>query len=217
MAKNAKKNIKKMLTTEVIVEKYILLLLAIVAIVLGVLTITGILKFTDDKIMIFEPWLFSLFLIGIGLIALYISLKAIIEDAKLKKKVLKPVHQEIVDLYTTDKLVEKFSKYKLNLNKCNLNKDKTLMLIFDINNQFELYLDILDDSYVISFDYTTEFIDALSEEKKNKIDKLELEDERFEEISSVEYDMKNNTTIENIIEKIRVFIDNNLEEIKNRI
>lgn len=212
MSKKNSKSVIKALTKEKDYEKYLLLILAIIAIILGILSLTGVLKFTDDKIMKVDYWIIALLLIGFGMISLVISLKPLIISYKNHKKVLKPVHQQIIDLYKNNELSKMFISYNYVYNECTINDDKSLMIIFMPNPSVYLFLDINDDSYTISFEFTDEFFDNLTEEKKSDFDTII---DKYENISLVTYDLTINTKLETIFDNIRVFVDNNLDQIKN--
>mgnify|MGYP003304953651 CR=1 FL=1 len=176
------------------------------------LSLTGVLKFTDDKIMKVDYWIIALLLIGFGMMSLVISLKPLIISYKNHKKVLKPVHQQIIDLYKNNELSKMFISYNYVYNECTINDDKSLMIIFMPNSSVYLFLDINDDSYTISFEFTNEFFDNLTEEKKSDFDTII---DKYENISLVTYDLTINTKLETIFDNIRVFVDNNLDQIKN--
>lgn len=212
MSKKNSKSVIKALTKEKDYEKCLLLILAIIAIILGILSLTGVLKFTDDKIMKVDYWIIALLLIGFGMMSLVISLKPLIISYKNHKKVLKPVHQQIIDLYKNNELSKMFISYNYVYNECTINDDKSLMIIFMPNSSVYLFLDINDDSYTISFEFTDEFFDNLTEEKKSDFDTII---DKYENISLVTYDLTINTKLETIFDNIRVFVDNNLDQIKN--
>ena len=172
MSKKNSKSVIKALTKEKDYEKCLLLILAIIAIILGILSLTGVLKFTDDKIMKVDYWIIALLLIGFGMMSLVISLKPLIISYKNHKKVLKPVHQQIIDLYKNNELSKMFISYNYVYNECTINDDKSLMIIFMPNSSVYLFLDINDDSYTISFEFTDEFFDNLTEEKKSDFDTI---------------------------------------------
>lgn len=200
MKKNS--NLKNIFKKDYKYENYILLVLSIIGIVLSILLLTKTVKLDVDNM---DPNVLALVMVFLSIFALILSIVKIKEQKKVSKL---SVYKDIVDLANNASLENKFKSFGIeySIETDYFRNMKSFCVIAMINDSIDAYLWIRQEEYNLSFDYNpaNNMADIVNEEDDELIANIDLT-----------YQITEDMTVENVISKFKLFIEENEELVNN--
>lgn len=163
MSKNI---IKSLFTKDNKYENYVLLVISIIAIVFGILSITGVFEIKTAKVD--NPLVLGIIFTVLGIITLFFSVYGISKERKLSKLV---AYKELLELFESKKINEKFSLLGLEypLVTEHLEALNTIMITVKVTEHLDFVLTVERDSYSFSGDIDENYEYTEEDEEINKV------------------------------------------------
>lgn len=163
MSKNI---IKNLFTKDNKYENYILLIISIIAIVFGILSITGVFVIKTAKVD--NPLVLGIIFIVVGIITLVFSIYGISKERKLSKLV---AYKELLELFESKKINEKFSLLGLEypLVTEHLEALNMIMITVKVTEHLDFVLTVERDSYSFGSDIDENYEYTEEDEEINKV------------------------------------------------
>lgn len=184
-------------------ENLILFILSIVGIVLSILIFTDLLSIKSAVIE--NRKVLGIIIFILSIFSLFLAINSFMKDYKLKHKILKNVHQKIYDACQENNIANMFAMCGLNIDDYEVDKEKNVDIYFIAFDIYSVVLTIMDDSYSLWVDFTDDYY------TKHPDDETADFIEQHEKLCDVEYTLSDNTSLDEIIEKINLFIENNVK------
>lgn len=163
MSKNKNKNF---FTKDNKYEIYVLLVMSIIAIVFGILSITGVFEIKATKVD--NPLTLGIIFTVLGIISLVISVYTISKERKLSKLV---AYKELLELFESEKINEKFSLLGLEYPVVteHLEGLNMIMITVKVTEHLDFLLTVERDSYSFIGDIDENYEYTEEDEEINKV------------------------------------------------